>query len=492
MRFDTSMQTRLEQRMKLAPRMIQSMEILQLPLMALEERIEQELEANPTLEIQEPDAPGDEHSGDDAGAGETIEEGERVLEVTEDGTDDFERLQKMVEEYDDYFDEDRVTRSRVGSSDDDGDGKMEAMQNTAAEGIDLRESLLEQLHYLTDDALLRELGETIIQNLDDNGYLRLPLEELLSDTGIPATLADAEAALELVQRVEPAGVGARDLQECLLLQLDRLGSSDDLVRRIVEHHLSDVEANRYPQLSRKLGASIDEIKQAVEIISHLNPKPGAALTTELVPPVTPDVLIEYDEKHDDYRVTVRDERVPQLRISAVYRRMLKQRDLDKTTREFVARNVRSARWLMESIEQRRSTLSRVVQSIVRFQRPFLDNGPENIQPLKMQQVADDVHLHVGTISRAVDEKYAETPWGIFPLRKFFTGGTESADGEVVARDAILNRLREIIAAEDKSSPMSDEEIMKRFNAEGFDLKHRTITKYRTMLGIPTSRKRKQF
>ncbi len=491
MRFDTSMQARLEQRMKLAPRMIQSMEILQLPLLALEERIEQELEANPTLELQEPESPTPAEGQDEASAGD-VEEGERVLEMNEDGVDDFERLQKMADEYDDYFNEDYVPKSRSSSSGDDDDGKMEAMQNTAASGVDLRESLLGQLHYISPDAHLREIGETIIDNLDDNGYLRLPLEEMLELVGPDITMAEAEQALTLIQRLEPAGVGARSLQECLLLQLDRQQVQDELVRRIVSDHLADIEGNRYPQLSRRLGVSIEQIKQAVEIISHLNPKPGAGLTTEVVPTITPDVIIEYDERHDDYRVTVRDDRVPQLRISAVYRRMLKQRNLDKQTREFVARNVRSARWLMESIEQRRSTLTRVVQSIVRFQRPFLDQGPDHVQPLKMQQVADDVGLHVGTISRAVDEKYADTPWGIFPLRKFFTSGTEGADGEVVARETILNRMREIIAAEDKSNPMSDEEIMKRFNAEGFDLKHRTITKYRTMLGIPTSRKRKQF
>lgn len=488
MRFDTSMQTRLEQRMKLAPRMIQSMEILQLPLLALEERIQQELQSNPTLELQEPDA------ADAVIESPDTDEGERSLEISDDAADDFERLRKMVEQYDDYFDENRISQTRINNSagDGDGDGKMEAMENTAAQGVDLRQSLIEQLHYLTDDQRTRLIGETIIQNLDRNGYLRQSPTEIMDDVQPQPTTDEISRALQLVQQLDPPGVGATSLSECLLLQVDRIGLQNDLVRRIIENHLGDVEANRYPQLSRRLSATIDEIKHAVEIISHLNPKPGADLTTEVVPPVTPDVLIQYDDRHDDYRVVIRDERVPQLRISAIYRRMLKARDLDRQTRDFVARNIRSAQWLMESIEQRRSTLSRVVQSIIRFQRPFLDNGPDHIQPLKMQQVADDVGLHVGTISRAVDDKYADTPWGIFPLRKFFTSGTETAGGTVVARDAILNRLREIVDAEDKSNPLSDEEIMKRFNQEGFDLKHRTITKYRTMLGIPTSRKRRQF
>jgi RNA polymerase sigma-54 factor len=176
----------------------------------------------------------------------------------------------------------------------------------------------------------------------------------------------------------------------------------------------------------------------------------------------------------------------------MYRKMLRNRGLDAKTREFVARNVRSARWLIEAIEQRRHTLERVVRSIVKFQRAFLDKGPEHIQPLKMQQVADDVKLHVGTVSRAVDDKYAETPWGIFALRGFFTGGTETAGGEAIAWDNVRTRLKQMVDAEDKKNPLSDEQIVDRFRAEGVELARRTVAKYRKILNIPSSRRRKEF
>ncbi len=500
MRFDTSMQARLEQRMKLAPRMIQSMEILQLPLLALEERIQQELVANPVLEMEEPsetslEPPPPETAEAAAAAPDAKPEEERPLEVDANaGAEEFDRLDKMSGEWQEFFREEEFS-PRTPRADGERDAKLDAMQNTAAVGENLQESLIEQVAYLTADPSVRDLAETIIRNLDDNGYLRVPLEDVLQDVRRPATLAQAEAALALVQRLEPAGVGARDLRECLLIQLAGAapGDSDtDLARRLVRDHLADIENNRYPQVARALGVTIDQVKAAVERLRRLNPKPGGSITTQVSHYIVPDVEISYDESHDEYRVTIRDERTPNLFIGAMFRKMVHERGLDPKTREFLARNIRSARWLIDAIEQRRSTLQRVVQSIVKFQRPFLDLGPDHLEPLKMQQVADDVKLHVGTISRAVDEKYAQTPHGIFALRNFFTGGTETAGGETIAWDKVRNRLKDLVAGEDKSNPLSDEELVERFKAEGIDLARRTVAKYRGLLDIPSSRRRKQF
>ena len=492
MRFDTSMQIRLEQRMKLAPRMIQSMEILQLPLLALEQRIQQELVANPVLEIRDDeDAPGESPPTDQERRESQVAEEERPLTVDSGGgAEEFGRLDSLSDEWGDYFSEEYSPRPRSGRG--ERDVKLDALQNTPAASESLHDTLLAQLSFFNSEPVLREMGETIIRNLDDNGYLRVPLDDVLRDVRGQPTLEQAEAALKLVQRLEPAGVGARDLGECLLLQLDRRGSRDQLIRRIIADHLHDIENNRYPQVARKLGVDIDDVKAAVEEISHLNPKPGASITSEVVPYIVPDVQIVLDEERDEYRVVIRDERSPRLHISAMYRKMLRNRKLDATTREFLTRNVRSARWLIEAIEQRRSTLANVVGSIVKFQRPFLDDGPAHVQPLKMQQVADDVGLHVGTISRAVDDKYADTSWGIFPLRGFFMGGTETAGGETIAWDNVRTRLKEMVDAEDKSRPLSDEELVEKLKGEGIDLARRTVAKYRKVLGIPSSRRRKQF
>ena len=493
--------------MILAPRMIQAMEILQLPLQALQERIEQELIANPVLEIRsgddgEPAMPSD---ADEAGEPEVtpdspVAETEKDLVVRDDGSpEDFERLSNLVDRWENYFEtEEEGGGRRPRTSDQDADAKTEAMQNTAEAGQTLQEYMLSQWHVEEIEPRTMVLGELIIRNLDDNGYVRVPLQELADEADPPAAPAEMEEALAGVQRVGPPGVGARSIEECLLLQLQADPEcsgpmpADSIEVRIIRHHLRDLSANRYPQIAKALGVSIEEVKQAVESIRRLNPKPGSAISPRRTPPIVPDVRIEWDDEAGQYRVSAEKGGVPELYISRAYRRLVKRRDLDEKTREFVANNIRSARWLMDAIEQRRDTLRRVVESIVKYQRPFFDDGPEHTRPLKMQEVADDVHLHVGTISRSVADKYADTPWGIFALRDFFTGGTQTAEGQEVSWDRVRVRLKAVVEAEDKSNPLSDEQLVEMLKGEGIDLARRTVAKYREELGIPSSRRRRQY
>jgi len=309
-----------------------------------------------------------------------------------------------------------------------------------------------------------------------------------------------EEALARVQHLGPPGVGARTIEECLLLQLQadpeygggRPLPEDALEVRLVRGHLADLAANRFPQMARALGASLEQVKAAAARIRRLNPKPGSAVSPRRTPPIIPDVRIEWDDEAGQYRVTIQNGESRGLYISRAYRRLVKQRDLDARTRQFVANNIRSARWLIDAIEQRRDTLRRVVESILKFQRPFFDDGPEHIRPLRMQEVADDVGLHVATISRAVADKYADTPWGIYGLRDFFMGGTQAAEGRQVSWDRVRLRLKALVDAEDKAAPLSDEAIMKTLKAEGMDLARRTVAKYREELGIPSSRGRRQY
>lgn len=488
--------------MVLAPRMIQAMEILQLPLMALQERIDAELIANPTLEMRTGDGDAATPEGEEEGAAASgsVAEAERDLVVRDDGSpEDFERLSNLVDRWETYFEE--ASAWRRAPVHDDVDPKAEAMQNTPDAGQTLQEVLLNEWHL--EDAPPRQaaLGELVIRNLDDNGYLRMALEDLAAEIKPPASQAEMEEALARVQQIGPTGVAARNLEESLLLQLSahavygggpgRL-PEDALEVRLIRDHLRDIEANRYPQMAKALGVSIDEVKQAVDRIRRLNPKPGAVVSPARTPPIIPDVRIEWDDETGEYRVIIENGDTPELYISRAYRRLVKQRDLDENTRRFVARNIRSARWLMDAIEQRRDTLRRVVESIVRFQRPFFDDGPEHIQPLKMQDVADDVKLHVGTISRAVSDKYAETPWGIWPLRDFFLGGTQTSDGEQMSWDRVRVRLKAAVDAEDKAKPLSDEQLVDMLKSEGIDVARRTVAKYREELGIPSSRKRRAY
>jgi RNA polymerase sigma-54 factor len=528
MRFDASLQQRLEQRMILAPRMIQAMEILQLPLMALQERIDQELIANPVLELRDGDRESATPESDEA-AEEAIEsaapvaEAERELVVRDDDTpEEFERLSELVDRWDNYFEEAGPARSRSRASSDDVDPKAAAMQNAPDTGGTLQEHMLAEWRLEDTPPRLVELGELIIRNLDDNGYLRVGMEALASEAVPPATPEEMEEALHLVQQAGPAGVGARSIEECLLLQIVGRRPADDedgdaapsgkavsssgspahaaataaaeqaLDVRLIRDHLRDIEANRYPQMSKTLNVSIADIQASVQRIRRLNPKPGTVINPRRTPPIIPDVVITWDEETGQYRVSIQDGDTPELYISRAYRRLIKQRDLDTPTRQFVARNIRSARWLMDAIEQRRDTLRRVVESIIKYQRPFFDDGPEAQRPLKMQEVADDVHLHVGTISRAVSDKYAETPWGIWPLRDFFTGGTQTSEGQEVSWDQIRLRLKAIIDAEDKADPLSDDTIVDKLQAEGIALARRTVAKYREEMGIPSSRRRRTF
>lgn len=501
------MSMRMDQRQILTPRMIQSMEILQLPLAALEERIDQELQANPVLELRDEDpdeAPA--AAGDEPAAGGGDDDGERMLVVDDersDAAEDFARLDRLA----DYLDNEEFATNdafrpgpRASSFDGERDRKLDAMANTAARGQSLAEHLFDQWALTEVPPHLDAGGRAIIRHIDADGYLRTPMEEVRASMKEPASLEDLEAALRLVQTLEPAGIGARDLAECLLLQLDAVeedeelseGHDFDLERTLVRDHLKDLELNRYPQISKKLGRDIDDLKAAVRRLSRLHPHPGRLLGRDEAPPITPDAVVYYDEDTDRYEIRMAREPAEDLYISGTYRRMLKDKGTDKSTREFLSSNVRNAKWLIEAIQQRSNTLKRVIRVVVDAQREFFEKGPEALRPLPMIQVADQLGIHVATVSRAVSEKWIQTPRGVYPLRRFFSQGTTAASGEDVSWDAVKEKLRVIIADEDKQNPLNDDEIVEKLKSQGIDLARRTVAKYRKILNIPTARQRREF
>jgi RNA polymerase sigma-54 factor len=375
------------------------------------------------------------------------------------------------------------------------------MANMLARPESLQEYLEHQLAWFGLDDTIRRMAERIIFSLDSNGYLKSPLEELLPP--IPAEsngdaarfraeyLATAEQALSVVQRLDPPGVGARSLKECLLLQLVPGMPDYDELRTLIADHLEDLENNRLPQISKKTGYSIEKIQEVWQELRKLKPKPGADFSETTVPSVTPDVFVERNEQ-GQYEVRLEDTQLPSLYISPYYRNLLKDEKTNAETREYIKRKVNSAQWLIESIEQRRSTLTRVSQAIVDHQTKFLDDGPDHIEPLKMQQIADKVGVHVTTVSRAVDDKWIQTPRGIFPLKRFFVGGTTSADGEEVAWDRVRIKLQEIIDNEDKTAPLSDDAVVEELAKAGITVARRTVTKYRKAMNIPSSRGRRDW
>ncbi len=492
MRLSFGQELRMQQKQVLAPRMIQSMEILQLPILALQERIEQELQENPLLELREadPDLPADTAAEDqEPPDAPTDDERELVIGEKDGNEDDFERLMNMDEEWPDHFEErSRPSRNQV---EEDSERKHDAMANMTERPQSLQDYLHDQLGWFDLSPELRAMADRIIYNLDDHGYMQGQVEDIL---GLEATEEDrelAEKALRLVQGLDPPGVGARDARECLLLQLVPGMPYYEEMLSLITDFWDDLTHNRLPGIARKTNFSMEVIQSAIAELKKLNLSPGADFGSRPVPPVTPDVFVEQDDD-GQYLVRLEDGRTPSLFISPYYRKLFQSGEANNETREYIKRKINSAQWLIESIEQRRNTLSRVAQAIVEHQRKFLDKGPEAIEPLKMQQIADKVGVHVTTVSRAVDDKWIQTPRGIFPLKRFFCGGTVSADGEEVTWDAIRLKLQEVIDNEDKQDPMSDEDLVNALAQHGMTVARRTVTKYRKAMNIPSSRQRREW
>jgi RNA polymerase sigma-54 factor len=490
LKMSMGMEQKLQQRqtMILAPRMIQSMEILQLPILALQERIEQEVIENPVLEIQEqdPDLPEETEERENPDAPADAEK-ELVVDTAHDNAEDFERLLNIGEDLPETYEE--HTRPSISRLDEESDRKHDAMANAVARHESLYDYLDHQLGELELTPKVRAMCERIISSLDSNGYLKGNLEDLLPPNADDELQALAAEALRVVQSLEPQGVGARSLRECLLLQLSPDIPYYEEMKTLISGHLEDLRDNRLPAIQRKTGYSLDTIQNAWDELRKLNPKPGAAFSDVNVRTVTPDIFVERDAR-GKYVVRLEDGETPTLRISPYYRKRLMNGSATPEEKEFIKRKINAAQWLIESIEQRRSTLTRVAQAIVDHQTKFLEEGPEALEPLKMQQIADKVGVHVTTVSRAVDDKWIQTPRGIYPLKRFFVGGTKSDDGDDVAWDTIRVRLQDLIDKEDKHHPYSDDELVKQLKSQGYNVARRTITKYRKKMGIPSSRQRR--
>lgn len=497
MQLNVSMNQRQELQMKLSQRMIQAMKILQMPIQNLQERIEQELLENPVLELTEKTA--------DAEPVEALEPVEaeapapdEVL-VLDGDAGDFSKLEALNRDWDDHFNEEhRPSRNGI---DEEGDRKHDAMQNMPSRPPDLRDHLIEQITFLDVDPEQDELLRYVISHLDSNGYLvshsedgeatPIPLEDLLANYPHPVSAAEMEGALMMVQRLDPSGVGARDLKECLLLQLAPDTPHRDVARALIMDHLEDIRHNRLPVIQKQTGFPIEAIAEAIETIRHLNPKPGAAFNAEAARNVVPDVIVTKTEA-GDYDVRLTDDWLPAVHIPKSYYELYRNKGEDPKTRDYLRKKLSAAEWLLDAVRQRRNTLEKVARAIIRHQKAFLDLGPDHIEPLKMQQIADQVGVHVTTVSRAVDDKYVQTPRGLFPLKRFFGGGTKTQTGEDVAWERIKNKLLELIGQEDKANPLSDDDLVKKLQESGYPVARRTVTKYRKTLDIPSSRERKDW
>lgn len=475
---------RLEQKLKLTPQMIQSIEILLLPQMALEERIMAEVESNPVLEIAD-SAPDDYDGGgtSEPESGEPISERDQA--AVERSSSAFEIQSELDHE---RHAEMLKTRREASRIDEDAPDKMEAIAATAGPPPKLADHLLDQLRFENLSDGVRELVPDICWQIDRRGYLTVPLADLFPED----RLEDAEAAWEAVRHCDPAGIGARDLADCLLLQLEREPGDNSFEVALVRDHLDDLLRNRLPAIAQHLGVEVDRVQEGLEAIARLDPAPGSPFASTDNQFVIPDVVIERDEA-GEWLVSIPDSHLPKVEVNQSYYQLYESPDLSGRDKAYLKEQLGSARFIIDAVAQRKRTLLRIATEIVRHQQQFLELGPEHLRPLMRQDIADKIGMHVATVSRAVKDKYAQTPAGVLPLSAFFSGGIATQDGsEAESSRSVKLRIKALIENENARKPLSDQAIADLLAKEGLDISRRTVTKYRIAENIPSTRQRRRF
>jgi RNA polymerase sigma-54 factor len=438
---------------------------------------------NPVLE--QDSTPGEDLVGDFIAATESASDSQEA--EPQDKVSGDEQIAEMIKLADEWHDFLPPAHSRkIYTSEDD--EKREHFFASLAEEPSLQEQLMEQLRFVEASPRTLELAELIIGSIDEQGYLRSHLADLA--IAGDADMKELDKALKLVQSFDPPGIGARDLKECLILQLKRAGKAKSKEVRLVEQHLDDLARNRLPQIARKMRVSMDYLYDMIAEIRSLNPNPGGSLSKNHPIFVIPEITVE--ENDGEFHILGNDDNLPRLRISQLYCNLLEDPNTPNETKNYIKMKLTSGKALIKSIEQRQSTIKRIAEIIVDSQYDFLKKGVEHLRPLTMQQVADKLDLHETTISRAIANKYIQTPVGLFEFRYFFSGGYQSADGEEVSSRSVKEKIRDLVNSENKSKPLSDQKIVAMMKEQGFDIARRTVAKYREELGIPASNLRKEF
>jgi RNA polymerase sigma-54 factor len=475
---------RQTQRVVMTPLLQQAIQLLQLSTLELEQVVRKELEENPLLEEvpqETQDVDADAPAPSEVGAAEVAATPAPAEPVSKETSSvDAERADELP------FD---LSSAVFDEPDERTPTSMEEreelpFENLGRTGTSLDEHLNEQLRWATDDPRTLAIGEAIIGNLDDDGYLRAEVEEIARGMGVH--VEEVEQALRLVQGFDPTGVAARNVPECLLLQLTADAEPDPVSVEIVEKHFEDLERRRYAEIARALKLPLDRIMESVEEIQGLEPKPGRRFAVADQRYVAPDVSIH--KVGEDYVVVLNEEGIPRLRVNSLYRSLLRRSDNE--AKQYVEQKLRSAVWLIKSVEQRQRTLRKVTQSLVKFQRDFLDRGVAHLRPLALRDVGEDIGMHESTISRVTTNKYVETPQGLFELKYFFHSGIASDNGEMVSSVSIKKTIRDMVAVEDSGKPLSDQEIAQVLQGQGLTIARRTVAKYREELGIMPSHQRR--
>src|SRR6184192_1107637 len=455
----------------LSPQLQQSLLVLQTPLLELRNLVQQEMETNPVLE-ELPDEPGSESESSD----------------DDNFKDEFEKLASLDEEWRDYMAQSASSGADGFRSSREAKDKREFFFDSIPVQETLQQNLLGQLNQTALSASDRKAAELIIGNIDDNGFLQSTPEEMALNSGIPQE--DFEKMLALIQSFYPAGVGAHDLRECLLIQLQRQGRERSLEYRIVSEHMEDLGRRRFPEIARRMGISVEEVQKAANNIARLNPRPGQVFAAAPQNYVLPDVVVE--KVDGDYRIILNNEQIPHLRISNIYKDIIAQDNNSADVKDYIRDKIRSGKFLIRSIHQRQQTISNIAHQIVSRQRDFFEHGSSHLKPMTMAEVADAVGVHETTVSRAVSGKYMATPQGIFEMKYFFTPGYQTASGESLSNTSVKEAILDLVKREDGNQPLSDNEIVEILSERGIPIARRTVAKYRSELNILPSHMRRKY
>src|SRR6201988_4950890 len=455
----------------LAPQLQQSLLILQAPLLELRNLVQQEMETNPVLEELATD-PNKENEEKPAKAND------------EEFKEEFAQLAKLDEEWRDYMAQSSSYSGRSQEAED----KRQFFFDSIATQETLQQHLMGQLNQTVLNADDRKSAELIIGNIDDNGFLQDQPEKMALNTGIPRE--DFENMLTLVQSFYPPGVGARDLRECLLIQLKRQGKQNSLEHKIISEHMQDLGKRRFPEIARRMGISVEQVQKCANNIAQLDPRPGQIFAAAPQNYVLPDVTVE--KVNGDYQVILNGEQIPHLRISNTYKDIMSQDGNGSEVKDYIRDKIRSGKFLIKSIHQRQQTISNITHEIVKRQRDFLDHGSSQLKPMTMVQIADIVGVHETTVSRAISGKYMATPQGVFEMKYFFTPGYQTSSGESMSNTSVKEAILDLVKSETGNSPLSDKEIVEILSKRGIPIARRTVAKYRTELNILPSNMRRKY
>lgn len=494
MALELRQQLKLSQQLVMTPQLQQAIKLLQLSRMELADLVREEMVENPVLEDgldsgSEKDASSEDHRGEDMSLegvdAERPPPGEMSTDRSE-TTSEVKADEGAVKEIDwDHYLENYSMAPPMPSYRPTTDD-LPSIENTLTRKPSLFDHLVWQLKLTSMSKQDEQIGMLIIGNLDSDGYLKdSTVEEIATEAEI--TDEHAERVLQRIQEFDPVGVAARNLQECLLIQAKQAGEDDEIVVRIIQDHMGNLERKNYQAVARDLKQPLEEIYEAVKVIASFHPKPGRLYSEEEPVYITPDVYVH--KVGDKYFVVPNDDGLPKLKISNFYRTALSG---SPQAREYIQDKLRSAQWLIRSIQQRQRTIIKVTESIVKFQREFFDKGINYLKPLILRDVAEDINMHESTISRVTTNKYVHTPQGIFELKFFFNSGINRTDGDEIASESVKNKIKDIISKEDTRKPFSDQKIVELLRDQGIDIARRTVAKYREQLGILSSSKRKQL